>query len=107
MRERAMKLLSIVVACTIGCFSPVTASLAEVHGAPYDMAAIKAILAENVVALTNHDPIGASRQYMPETEFTNVAGIRLKGAAAIEKFLATGFATRLKAATWKTMETSV
>jgi uncharacterized protein (TIGR02246 family) len=71
------------------------------------VAAINAILAENVVALNKHYPAGASRQYMSDAEFTNVAGIHVKGTADIEKFLAAGFATRLKAASWKPVNTTI
>jgi uncharacterized protein (TIGR02246 family) len=102
-----MKLFATVLigALAFLCFAPET--LAEIQGAPEDVAAINSILAENVIALNQHDPVGASRQYMPETEFTNVAGIHVRGAAEIEKFLAAGFATRLKTATWKTMNVAI
>jgi uncharacterized protein (TIGR02246 family) len=83
------------------------ASRGEVHGAPEDLAAINAFLDENVVALNNNDTVGASRQYTADAEFTNVAGIHVKGAAEIEKFLAAGFATRLKAATWRPVNTTI
>jgi uncharacterized protein (TIGR02246 family) len=69
--------------------------------------AINAILAENVVALNKHDPIGASKQYMADAEFTNVVGNYIKGAANIEKFLAQGFATRLRTATWKPVNINI
>src|SRR5215469_14878537 len=103
----AMKLFATVVACATAWFGFATISCAEVRGTPEDVAAINAILAENVVALNNHDPVGASRQYMADAEFTNVAGIHVKGAAEIEKFLAAGFATRLKAATWKPVNRAI
>jgi uncharacterized protein (TIGR02246 family) len=102
-----MKILAAVLACAIAGLGSLTTTSAEVQGAPEDVAAINAILDENVVALNKHDPVGASRQYMPETEFTNVAGIHVRGAAEIEKFLAAGFATRLKTATWKTMNVAI
>jgi uncharacterized protein (TIGR02246 family) len=102
-----MKLLATVLASAIAWFGFATASPAEVQGAPEDVAAINAILAENVVALNKHDPVGASRQYMADAEFTNVAGSHVRGQADIEKFLAAGFATRLKAATWKPVNTTI
>ena len=94
-------------ACVIAWFGLTTASRAEIQGAPEDVAAISAILAENVVALNKHDPVAASRQYMADAEFTNVAGIHVKGGAEIEKFLAAGFTTRLKAASWKPVNTTI
>jgi uncharacterized protein (TIGR02246 family) len=102
-----MKLPATIVACAIASFGFATMSRADVQGAPEDVAAINAILAENVAALNKHDPVAASRQYMADAEFTNVAGIHVKSAAEIEKFLAAGFATRLKAATWKPVNTTV
>jgi uncharacterized protein (TIGR02246 family) len=102
-----MKLFTSVVACAIAWFGLATASRAEIQGAPEDVAAINAILADNVVALNKHDPVGASRQYMADAEFTNVTGIHVKGAADIEKFLAAGFATRLKAVTWRPVNTTI
>jgi uncharacterized protein (TIGR02246 family) len=106
-RGTAMKLFATVVACAIACFGFAPMSRGEVEGAPDDMAAINAILADNVGALNKHDPMVASRQYMADAEFTNVAGIHVIGAAEIEKFLAAGFATRLKAATWRPVNTTV
>src|SRR5437016_5236461 len=97
----AMKLFATLFGCAIAWFGFATASHAEVQGAPEDVAAINSILADNVVALNRHDPVGASRQYMTDAEFTNVVGSHVKGQAEIERFLAAGFATRLKAATWK------
>jgi uncharacterized protein (TIGR02246 family) len=96
-----MKLFATVLVSAIAGLGFATTSRAEVQGVPEDVAAINAVLAENVIALNNHDPVGAARQWMADAEFTNVAGIHVKGQADIEKFLAAGFATRLKAATWK------
>ena len=102
-----MKLFATVVACAMALFGFATMVRAEVQSAPEDVAAINAIHAENVVAVNKHDPVAPSRQYMADAEFTNVAGIHGKGAAEIEKFLATGLTTRLKAATWKLVSTTV
>ncbi len=102
-----MKFFTMVLACAIASFGFATASRAQLQGAPEDVAAIKSILAEGVDALNKHDPIAASRMYTPDTEFTNIAGISVKGTAEIEKFLAVGFANRLKAVTWKTMNVTI
>ena len=102
-----MKLFAAIVACAAAWFGLAAASCAEVQGAPEDVAAINEILADNVVALNKHDPVAASRQYRADAEFTNVAGIHVRGAAEIEKFLAAGFATRLKGATWKPVNTTI
>jgi hypothetical protein len=63
-----MTRFSILLACAIGVFGVAGASRAEIQSGPEDKAAIEAILAENVAALNKHDPIGASRQYMPDAE---------------------------------------
>ncbi len=102
-----MKLFATVFAFAIALLGLAAPSPAEVQGDPEDIAAINALLAENVVALNKHDSIGASKQYMADAEFTNVTGIQVKGAADIEKFLAAGFATRLKAATWRPLNITV
>ena len=88
-----MKLFTMLFVCAIAAFGFATASHTRIQDAREDVASIKAILAENVVALNKHDPVQASRQYTPDTEFTNIAGLQVKGTAEIEKFLATGLAT--------------
>jgi uncharacterized protein (TIGR02246 family) len=100
-----MRILAAVLAGAIAGFSSLTTARAEIQGAPEDVAAINAILDENVVALNRHDP--TAKQYTADAEFTNVAGIHVKGAAAIEKFMTAGFATRLKAATWKPVDRTI
>ena len=102
-----MKLFPAVLMCATAWLGLATVSPAQVQGAPEDVEAINAILAENVVALNKHDPVAASRQYMVDAEFTNVAGIHVRGGAEIEKFLAAGFTTRLKAASWKPVNTTI
>ena len=42
-----------------------------------------------------------------DADFTNVAAMQAKGAAEIEKFLLSGFKSRLKAATQKTKDVTI
>jgi ketosteroid isomerase-like protein len=41
----------------------------------------------------NHDPVASKRMYTADADFTKVAGMQAKGAAEIEKFLASGLKT--------------
>jgi uncharacterized protein (TIGR02246 family) len=102
-----MKLIALALACASGCFGFATASRAQILGAPQDVVAIEAVIAEMTDAFNKHDAVAASRMYTPDAEFTNVAGRTAKGSAEIEKFLAAGFATRLKASTQKTMNVTI
>ena len=54
-----------------------------------------------------HDAAAASRMYTADADFTNVAGMQAKGIVEIEKFLASGFQSRLKTATQKTMNVTI
>jgi uncharacterized protein (TIGR02246 family) len=102
-----MKKVILVLVCAWTFFGFAATSQAEIKGKPKDIAAIDAILDDNVVALNKHDPVGASKQYTTDCEFTNVAGIHVKGRAEIEKFLRAGFATRLKDVTWKSVDRQI
>jgi uncharacterized protein (TIGR02246 family) len=76
-------------------------------GTPGDLAAINAVVAEMTEGFNKRDAVAVSRLYTSDAEFTNVLGMRVKGAAEIEKFLASAFRTRLKAATLKTVDVTV
>jgi uncharacterized protein (TIGR02246 family) len=106
-KELAVKRITLVLASAIACFGFATASRAQFQGAPEDVAAINAVIVEMTEGFNKHDAVAASRMYTSDAEFTNVAGRTAKGAAEIEKFLAAGFATRLKAATQKTMDVTI
>jgi uncharacterized protein (TIGR02246 family) len=80
---------------------------AKAAGTPEDVAAINAVVAEMTEGFNKHDAVAVSRVYTLDAEFTNVLGMTVKGAAEIEKFLASAFRTRLKAATLKTMDVTV
>lgn len=102
-----MRCVTAALAYSLAVFGTAGASPAQIQGTPEDKAAIEKILAENVEAINKHDPVAASRRFTPDAEFTNVAGTFVKGATEIEKFLGAGFATRLKAATWKPMTVTI
>jgi uncharacterized protein (TIGR02246 family) len=77
------------------------------QAAPEDEAAIKAVIVEMTEAFNKHDAVASSRMYTADADFTNIAGMQAKGAVGIEKFLASGFQSRLKAATQKTMNVTI
>src|SRR5271165_6389679 len=83
------------------------ASRAQVQAAPEDEAAIRAIIVEMTEAFNKHDAVASSCMYTADADFTNVAGMQAKGVVGIEKFLASGFQSRLKSATQKTMNVTV
>jgi hypothetical protein len=80
---------------------------AQLQGTPEDLAAINAVVVEMTEGFNKRDAVAVSRLYTSDAEFTNVLGMTAKGAAEIEKFLASAFRTRLKAATLKTMDVTV
>jgi uncharacterized protein (TIGR02246 family) len=102
-----VKLKEIVIASAILIFLLTIESQAQVQGSSDDEAAIREVIVEMTDGFNKHDPVAAARMYSADADFTNVAGMQAKGAAAIEKFLASGFATRLKSATQKTVNVTI
>jgi uncharacterized protein (TIGR02246 family) len=80
---------------------------AQANGNGEDEIAIRSVIVEMTTGFNSHDPVAASRMYSEDADFTNVAGRQAKGAAEIEKFLADGFKTRLRAATQETKSVTV
>lgn len=72
-----------------------------------DEEAIKKVIAGTTEAFNKHDAKAFAAFYSPDAEFVTVRGERMKGAAGIEKGLATIFATRAAAATLKTLDLSI
>lgn len=91
----------------IACFGFAKAARAQLQGTPEDLAAINAVVVEMTEGFNKRDAVTVSRLYTSDAEFTNVLGMTAKGTAEIEKFLASAFRTRLKAATLKTMDVTV
>ena len=72
-----------------------------------DEEAIKQVIAGTTEAFNKHDAKAFAAFYTPDAELVTVRGERMKGAAEIEKGLATIFATRATAATLKTFDLSI
>ena len=69
--------------------------------------AIKKVIAGTTEAFNKHDAKAFARFYTADAELVTVRGERMKGAAEIEKGLASIFATRATAATLKTFDVSI
>jgi uncharacterized protein (TIGR02246 family) len=72
-----------------------------------DEEAIKRVIAGSTEAFNKHDAKAFAAFYAPDAELVTVRGERMKGAAEIERGLATIFATRATAATLKTLDLSI
>jgi len=72
-----------------------------------DEEAIKKVIAGTTEAFNKHDAKAFAAFYASDAELVTVRGERMKGAAEIEKGLATIFATRARAATLKTLDLSI
>jgi|ERR1700722_487752 len=99
---------------TIFLFAGISSILAAAtHGSAQsnvtgeDETAIRSVIVDMTNGFNNHDSVAASRMYTEDADFTNVTGRQAKGAAEIEKFLASGFKTRLRAATQETKDVTV
>jgi uncharacterized protein (TIGR02246 family) len=79
----------------------------QIQGNPDDETAIRAVIADMTDGFNKHDAVASSRMYTPDADFTNAAGMQAKGSAAIERFLAAGFLSRLKNASQKTMNVTI
>ncbi len=101
--KRRWKLVAYVVACAT--FS--LPSLAQTLGTSEDEAAIRAVLVFATETFNKHDAAAYSRLFTDDGQLTNVAGQFADGRPAIEKFLAAGFAGRLKQATQSTQNVMI
>ena len=72
-----------------------------------DEEAIRKVIAGTTEAFNRHDAKAFTRFYTPDAELVTVRGERMRGAAEIEKGLASIFATRAKAVTLKTSDVIV
>ena len=72
-----------------------------------DEESIKKVIVGTTEAFNQHDSKAFVRFYTRDAELVTVRGERMKGAAEIEKGLAAIFATRAKAVTLRTVETTV
>jgi len=102
-----MKQVIMLLVCAIFSFGFAIASRGQVQVAPEDESAIRAVIVEMTEGFNKHDAVASSRMYTADADFTNVAGMQAEGVVEIEKFLASGFQSRLKAATQKTMNVTI
>jgi uncharacterized protein (TIGR02246 family) len=72
-----------------------------------DEEAIRKVIAGTTEAFNQHDAKAFTRFYSPDAELVTVRGERMRGAAEIEKGLASIFATRAKAVTLRKLDVTV
>ncbi len=72
-----------------------------------DEEAIRKVIAGTTEAFNQHDAKAFTRFYTPDAELVAVRGERMRGAAEIEKGLASIFETRARAVTLKTLDVTV
>jgi len=72
-----------------------------------DEQAIRRVIVEMTEGFNQHDAKAATRMYTPDADLVTVRGETYKGAAEMEKGLATIFTTRAKAATQRTLNVSI
>ena len=70
-------------------------------------AAIRKVIVEMTDGFNHHDGNAASRMYMRDARLVTVRGEVMDGQAAIEKGLASIFATRAKNATLRTLDVAI
>jgi uncharacterized protein (TIGR02246 family) len=70
-------------------------------------AAIRKVIVEMTDGFNSHDGNAASRMYAPNARLVTVRGEVMEGQAAIEKGLASIFATRAKNATHRTIDVAI
>ena len=102
-----MKMTIVMIAGISSILAAATQGFAQSNATSEDETAIRSVIVDMTNAFNNHDSLAASRMYSEDADFTNVAGRQAKGAAEIEKFLASGFKTRLKAATQETKDVAI
>jgi uncharacterized protein (TIGR02246 family) len=90
-------------------FSVVTlgTTAASVQPRPTDVEAIHALVDRMTAAFNVHDAREAAAMYADDADFVSVRGERAHGRKEIEKRLAHIFATRARATTLKTLDTSI
>jgi len=102
-----MNMTIVIFAGIVSVLASATQGFAQSIGSSEDETAIRSVVVDMTNGFNNHDPVAASRMYSEDADFTNVAGRQAKGEAEIEKFLAAGFKTRLKAATQETKDVTI
>jgi uncharacterized protein (TIGR02246 family) len=106
--DKTMKRTLILVTMVVGAICAQTMKCeAQNRGSREDEEAIRKIVMGTTDAFNRHDAKAFASFYAADAELVTVRGERMKGAAGIEKGLAAIFATRAKAATLKTLDTTV
>ena len=80
---------------------------AQSWGNREDEEAIKKVIAGTTDAFNRHDAKAFTSFYTPDAELVTVRGERMRGAAEIERGLTAIFATRAKAVSLRTLDTTV
>jgi uncharacterized protein (TIGR02246 family) len=104
-RTPIIKLLPVSLVGLLICYAVIAKAQSQIRRE--DEEAIKHVIAETTEAFNKHDVKAFTRFYTPDAELVTVRGERMKGAAEIEKGLATIFATRATGATLKLLDVSI
>ena len=80
---------------------------AQSLGTAEDEAAIKQVIVAMTEGFNRHDAQAATAMYLADGEFVSARGEMAKGAADVRATLADMFATRLKAATLRTLDVEI
>jgi uncharacterized protein (TIGR02246 family) len=91
--------------CALLSVSLSTASIAQKY--PENEELIRGVITDMTEGFNRHDAKAASQMYTSDADFVTVRGERAKGAGALERQLATIFATRAKEATQRTLDVTV
>ena len=104
-RTSIIRLLPVSIVGLLICYA--ATAIAQSKTTREEEEAIKKVIAGTTEAFNKHDAKAFARFYTPDAELVTVRGERMKGAAEIERGLATIFATRATAATLKMLDVSI
>ncbi len=91
-----------IAALVLGC-----PSLSAAQGSAEDELAIRRVIVETTEAFNAHDASAFVRFYSPDADLVTVRGEFMRGSAAIERWLASIFATRARSVTVRQIEVTV
>ncbi len=91
-----------IAALVLGC-----PSLSAAQGSAEDELAIRRVIVQTMEAFNAHDASAFARFYTPDADLVTVRGEVMRGSAAIERWLASIFATRAGSVTVRQIEVTV
>jgi len=91
-----------IAALVLGC-----PSLSAAQGSTEDELAIRRVIVQTMEAFNAHDASAFVRFYTPDADLVTVRGEVVRGSAAIERWLASIFATRAGSVTVRQIEVTV